>query len=54
MNPITFCLSAQGLGMTDPMIMPPLTVQSFPLLRRDRIEIAHPPKFSNSWAIALN
>ena len=25
-SPIIFCLSAQGLGITDPTIMPPLTV----------------------------
>ena len=25
-SPITFCLSAQGLGKTDPTIMPPLMV----------------------------
>ena len=25
-SPITFCLSAQDLGRTDPTIMPPLTV----------------------------
>jgi hypothetical protein len=25
-SPITFCLSAQGLGITDPTIVPPSTV----------------------------
>ena len=25
-SPIIFCLSAQGLGITDPTIVPPLTV----------------------------
>jgi hypothetical protein len=31
-SPVTLCLSAQGLGTTDPTIAPPSTVQSFPSL----------------------
>jgi hypothetical protein len=32
-SPVTLCLSAQGLGTTDPTIAPPSTVQSFPVSR---------------------